>query len=93
MNLHSGAVLEFMVCDRDEMDQSLNAAVDEMIAAAMQQGRQGVLVTRLGMGHFAVELSDAVPYGYTEQLDKLCPLQPLRNAVLQTLVRLSYTPS
>jgi hypothetical protein len=65
-----GGVLEVTVCDKEEMDQSLNAAVDRMVAAATQHGRQGILITRLGMGHFTVELTDAVPYGYTEELDK-----------------------
>jgi len=51
------------------MDDCLNAAVDRMIEVALRGPRQGILVTRLGAGHFTVGLSDAVPFGRTEQSD------------------------
>lgn len=38
----SGAALDVKVSDSDDMDRSLNAAVDEVIAAALQTGRQGI---------------------------------------------------
>jgi hypothetical protein len=51
------------------MDRHLNAAVDRIIEVALRRRMYGILVTRLGDGHFTVGLSDAVPFGYTEQLD------------------------
>lgn len=50
------------------MDTCLNTAVDQMIEGALHLGT-GILVTRLADEHFVVGLSEAVPFGYTEQLD------------------------
>ncbi|MFD1210455.1 hypothetical protein ACFQ36_00155 [Arthrobacter sp. GCM10027362] len=69
MNTKAETLVELRVADRAAMDRSLNAAVDRMIGIALRGGRHGILVTRLGDGHFTVGLSDAVPFGYTEQLD------------------------
>ncbi|MFE4079198.1 hypothetical protein [Paenarthrobacter sp. YIM B13468] len=52
------------------MDDSINLAVDRIMEVALQHRRHGILVTRLGNGRFRVELSETVPYGYTEQRDK-----------------------
>ncbi|MDQ0031063.1 hypothetical protein [Arthrobacter bambusae] len=65
----AGARLEIRVDERADMDQSLNTAVDRIIPIARRDRRHGILVTRLGEGHFTIELSDTVPYGYTEELD------------------------
>ncbi|MCZ9880466.1 hypothetical protein [Arthrobacter sp. B2a2-09] len=61
--------IEIKVHDRASMDYCITAAVDRMIESAGRQQTRGILVTRLGDGHFVVGLSNAVPFGYTEQLD------------------------
>jgi hypothetical protein len=67
--MNTEAPLEVRVNDRAAMDHCLNAAVDQMIEVALQRRSHGILVTRRGEGHFTIELSDTVPFGYTEELD------------------------
>jgi hypothetical protein len=62
-------LVEIRVSDKDSMDHCLNAAVERMIEVALQGPKHGIRVTRLGAGHFTVGLSDAVPFGRTEQRD------------------------
>jgi hypothetical protein len=62
-------VIEVRVPDKACTDDCLNAAVDRMIEVALRERRHGIRVTRLGAGHFTVGLSDAVPFGRTEQCD------------------------
>jgi hypothetical protein len=69
VNAETEATIEVRVGGRAAMDHCLNAAVDRMVEVALRCRRHGILVTRLRDGHFNVELSDAVPYGYTEQRD------------------------
>ena len=69
MNTPEVQPLEFKVRDRSSMDRCITAAVDRMIESARRQRTHGILVTRLGDGHFVVGLSNAVPFGYTDQLD------------------------
>ncbi|NKX56668.1 hypothetical protein [Arthrobacter mobilis] len=69
MNTETDTVVEVKVRDRFMMDRCLDAAVDRMIDVALLGRSHGILVTRLGHGHFTVGLSDAVPFGCTEQLD------------------------
>lgn len=52
------------IAHRSELEQSLNSAVDGLLAPARQL-KQGVLVTRRGPALFEVSLSDKVPYGTT----------------------------
>jgi hypothetical protein len=61
--------IEIKVHDRASMDQCITEAVNRMIEGSLRQRTHGILVTRLGDGHFVVGLSNAVPFGYTEQLD------------------------
>lgn len=61
--------IEVKVRDRASMDPCITAAVDRMIESARRQRTHGILVTRLGDGHFVVGLSNTVPFGYTDQLD------------------------
>ncbi|WP_235013253.1 hypothetical protein [Arthrobacter sp. SLBN-100] len=61
--------IEIKVRDRSSMDYCITAAVDRMIESAKRQRTRGILVSRLGDGHFVVSLSDTVSFGYTEQLD------------------------
>ena len=56
--------------DRASMDHGLNAAVDRMIEVALRHRTHGILVTRHHDGHFTVGLSEAVPFGYTEEQDR-----------------------
>ncbi|MCP9002063.1 hypothetical protein NFC73_20375 [Pseudarthrobacter sp. RMG13] len=69
MNMQDVEPIEIKVHDRASMDRSITAAVDRMIESARRQRTHGILVTRLGDGHFVVGLSNAVPFGYTDQLD------------------------
>lgn len=56
--------------DRASMECRLDEAEAAARAQAMQEGRQGILVTRHGYDSFTVTLSDAVPFGLThEQTD------------------------
>lgn len=61
--------IEFTVQDKASMDRCINEAVDRMIESARRQRTHGIMVNRLGDGHFVVGLSDAVPFGYTDQSD------------------------
>ncbi|MCW2132701.1 hypothetical protein B0G38_001866 [Arthrobacter sp. VKM Ac-2550] len=61
--------IEIKVRNRASMDQCITTAVNRMIECALRQRAHGILVTRLGDGHFVVSLSDSVPFGYTEQFD------------------------
>jgi hypothetical protein len=63
------ATIEVRVESRATMDERLNAAVEEMTGLARRCRNGGILVTRHEPGRFTVAISDAVPYGYTEQLD------------------------
>lgn len=60
--------IEIKVHDKASIDRCITAAVHRMIESAKRQ-RHGILVTRLGDGHFVVGLSNAVTFGYTDQLD------------------------
>lgn len=51
--------------DRISMERRLDAAVAIARRRTMEEGRQGILVTRNGFGSFTVALSDAVPFGVT----------------------------
>jgi hypothetical protein len=51
------------------MDCCINLAVEQMIEIAVRIATRGILVARLDDGLFRVGLSDAVPFGYTEQRD------------------------
>ena len=69
MDIGTDPILEVRVHDGASMDECLNAAVDGMIEVALQGCRRGIRVARLGAGHFIVGLSDAVPFGRTEECD------------------------
>jgi hypothetical protein len=69
MNMQDVAPIEIKVRDRTSMDRCITAAVDRMIESARRQRTHGILVTRVGDGHFVVGLRHAVPFGYTEQVD------------------------
>lgn len=51
--------------DRASLEHQLDEAVTAVRALAIQEGRQGILVTRRGHDFFTVALSDAVPFGLT----------------------------
>jgi hypothetical protein len=51
--------------DWDNLERRLNEAEAVARTRAMQEGRQGILVTRHGYNSFTVALSDAVPFGLT----------------------------
>jgi|GEM_PF-1488830 len=70
LDTNADTIIEVRVHGRDSTDDCINAAVDRMIEVALRGRRRGILVTRLGAGHFTVGLSEAVPFGRTEQLDE-----------------------
>ncbi|MEV4952556.1 hypothetical protein [Paenarthrobacter nitroguajacolicus] len=47
------------------MENNLNAAIQAAEQRARDEGRRGVLVTRIAHARFTVELTPDVPYGYT----------------------------
>lgn len=53
--------------DRASMEQQLDEAVAIAQTRAMQEGGEGILVTRHDFGSFTVALSDAVPFGLTRE--------------------------
>lgn len=53
--------------DRASMERQLDEAVAIARTGAMQDARQGILVTRHDFGSFTVALSDAVPFGLTRE--------------------------
>ena len=51
---------------RADADKKLHAANSKTAASGVcQPNTKGILVTRLGSGHFEVQLSAEVPYGFT----------------------------
>ncbi|GLB67185.1 hypothetical protein [Arthrobacter mangrovi] len=52
----------------DQAHRLLNAAVEEFQREAAVDRLHGVLVTKTGPGQYIVELTDQVPYGFTEEL-------------------------
>lgn len=57
--------------DRASLDRQLDEAVEIARAKAMQERRQGILVTRRGYDLFTVGLSDTVPFGLTREQQQL----------------------
>jgi hypothetical protein len=55
------------VTDRASMERRLDEAVTLARTRAMQERRQGILVTRHDYDSFTVALSDAVPFGMTRE--------------------------
>ena len=53
--------------DRDSMERQLDHAVASAMTQAIQEGRQGILVTQHDAFSFTVDLSDAVPFGLTRE--------------------------
>jgi hypothetical protein len=51
----------------EEAERLLDIVVDELRRLAVEEGTQGILVTKTGPGRFTVELSEDVPYGVTEE--------------------------
>ena len=59
--------LTVTVADRESMDSELDAAVTAAKAYALAGQRHGILVTRLGVDKFTVDLSEAVPFGCSRE--------------------------
>jgi hypothetical protein len=51
----------------DEAQRLLDIVVEELRHLAVAEGTHGILVTKTGPGQFTVELSEAVPFGVTEE--------------------------
>ena len=69
MDTTTDTLIEVRPRDGASRDECLNAAVDRLIEVARRGPRHGILVTRLGAGHFTVGLSDEIPFGRTEECD------------------------
>lgn len=67
VDTRADTVIEVRVSDKASTDDRLNAAVDMMIEVSLRGPKRGVRVTRLGAGRYTVGLSDAVPFGRTEE--------------------------
>jgi hypothetical protein len=61
--------IQVLVRERSSVDSIHNTAVDRMVTIALRDQTAGILVTRIHDACFTVKLSNAVPYGYTEELD------------------------
>lgn len=59
--------LTLTVADRQSMDSELDAAVTAAKAHALAEKRHGILVTRHGVDKFTVAVSEAVPFGLTQE--------------------------
>lgn len=68
MSVHYDLPLTITVTDRSAMEHQLEAAVSVARERAMHERSRGILVTRHGAGKFSVALSDAVPFGITQEL-------------------------
>jgi hypothetical protein len=51
------------VTDAHAVDDTLNAAVEKLMPAALRDGRKGILVRRVGPGQFTLTLDAEVPAG------------------------------
>jgi hypothetical protein len=61
-----------------EAEEHLNAATRELRRLAEAEKRRGILITSTGAGCYTAELSDAVPYGLTQEArDAAAPPLPL----------------
>ena len=49
------------------LDQALEWACNELQARALETRNAGILATRHAPGHFTLELSPDVPFGYTHE--------------------------
>ncbi|WP_051442110.1 hypothetical protein [Arthrobacter sp. H14] len=57
--------MDIQILDAARHDECLEAAVERMKAKAVEDGRNGVLVTRHAPGRYTVEVSAEVPFGFT----------------------------
>lgn len=62
----SPGMLEVNVKEASEVDEALREAISQVTEAAVRH-QTGVLVTRIGPGHYIVRAHPAVPYGLTRQ--------------------------
>ena len=67
MTIDSDFAISITATDRTSMERQLEEAVAEARTRAMQEGRQGILVTRRNYNSFTVALSDTVPFGLTRE--------------------------
>jgi hypothetical protein len=67
MTIKAGSAYHVTGDKPQSIQEDLNSAVELARHQAMQDGRHGILVTRLGPGSFTVALSAEVPYGVTQE--------------------------
>lgn len=67
MSTDKDFTISITATDRAGMECQLDEAVDRAKALALQEGGQGILVTRTSPGSFTVALSDMVPFGLTRE--------------------------
>lgn len=61
--------IDIQVTSRHLLDEELDAAVRRLQEVALLTGTHGILVTRIGPGHYTAALSDQVPFGMTHELE------------------------
>lgn len=59
--------VEVKVDTARQVEERLNAAVQDLQAVATRTRTRGILMTRLNPGHYRVSLSDKVPFGLTRE--------------------------
>jgi hypothetical protein len=62
----SPGVIEVRVTEASQLDPSLDAAVELIKEAATEHGT-GIMITRLGPGHYIVRAHPEVPHGLIRQ--------------------------
>ncbi|MCG2621852.1 hypothetical protein LVY72_07965 [Arthrobacter sp. I2-34] len=50
-----------------DAQERLDAAEGQLRQQAMRSRAHGILVTKIGAGHYVLTLSERVPYGYTHE--------------------------
>lgn len=67
MSTDKDFTISITATDRAGMERQLEEAVAHAKALALQERRQGILVTRTSPNSFTVALSDMVPFGLTRE--------------------------
>lgn len=67
----SAGLIEILVNSSSALEEQLEAAIRELQQLALVSQTHGILLTRHRHGLYTAELSDHVPFGTTQELDRL----------------------
>lgn len=67
----STELIEILVNSRSALEEQLEAATRELQQLAMVSQTRGILLVRHDHGLYTAGLSDQVPFGITEELDRI----------------------